>query len=116
MYLDQTTKLEMIALMGNHKDDSSMEPLSEGPRFPYSAVRDRIKDYAPPVPRGYAGRDDVDCLDDEQDTEEELMEETLKSFCLGKQGHEASPWILPSSGNRRELVETLKSMGCSMEG
>lgn len=119
-YLTQSEKNDILALIGGHPDDEGMEPLSEtpseGPRFPYSAVRDRIKDYAPPTPKGYAGRDDVDALDDEEDTNEELMEEALKSFCRSKQGHEASPWILPSRGNRRELVETLKGMGCTMEG
>lgn len=119
MYLTQIEKLFIASHTGNHPDNEGQEPLAQeesGPRFPYAAIRHKIKDYAPPVPRCYGGRDDGEAADDEESTEDELLDETLKTFCRSKQGHESSPWLLPSARSRRDVFQELRSMGCTMEG
>jgi hypothetical protein len=116
--ITQSEKLEQAA--GNHQDDEGMAPLdtveTSGPRFPYSAVRDRIREYAPPVPRSYGGRnaDEEGSEEDEEDEESDTLEAELKAYVVSKQGHEVSPWVLPSARSRREVFATLSSMGCSM--
>lgn len=118
--MTQSEKLESVA--GNHADDEGQAPLVEtveatGPRFPYASIRERIRDYAPPVPRSYGGRDaDEESAEDEedQDNEGDSLEAELKAYVVSKQGHEVSPWVLPSARSRREVFATLASMGCSM--
>ena len=139
MHLTQTDKLEILAFIGGHPDNESLPPMereevifkddseplpaetwapsilpeTSGPRFPYSAIRDRIKDYAPPVPRCYGGRDDGESADDEESTDDEMLEETLRSFVRDKQGREVSGDVLPSARNRGAIRAELASMGCT---
>jgi len=115
MQLTQSDKLEILSHIGNHPDNEGAEPLTQesGPRFPYAAIRDRIRDYAPPVPTCYGGRDDGESADDEESTDDEMLEETLRSFVRTKQGHESSPDILPSMRTRGAIRSELASMGCA---
>ena len=139
MQLTQSDKLDILAFIGGHPDNESLPPMEQdeivfqddgeslptetwapgiisetsGPRFPYAFIRDKIKDYAPPVPTCYGGRDDGESADDEESTDDEMLEETLRSFVRSKQGHESSPDILPSMRTRGAIRSELTSMGCT---
>lgn len=114
MQLTQSDKLEILSHIGNHPDNEGQEPLAqEGPRFPYAAIRDRITGYAPPVPVSYGGRDEEREADDEESTDDEMLEETLRSFVRDKQGRESSGDVLPSMRTRGAIRSELASMGCT---
>jgi hypothetical protein len=119
MYLTQLEKLFIASHIGGHPENEPLPPMKQeesGPRFPYSAVRDRIKDYAPPVPRSYGGRDDGEAADDEEDTEEQLLEESIRDFCAVKAreaGYRDACSAMPSRNNRGSIRAELASMGCA---
>jgi hypothetical protein len=116
MELTQTDKLAIIALTGNHQDDTGMEPLTldDGPRFPYSAIRERITGYAPPAPRSYSSSYESDETPDiGEDEDEETLNALLTAFCVSKQGRDYSGDILPSMRTRGAISAELRSMGCT---
>lgn len=118
MQLTQSDKLDILAMIGGHPDNESLPPMEQetsGPRFPYAAIRDKIKDYAPPVPRSYS-HDDEQAEDDEDEDEQDKDESGIRSFCRTKQGHDMSPWILPSARTRGDVIAEYRAMGCTMEG
>lgn len=116
MQLTQTDKLDILSHISGHPENEGMEPLTEGPRFPYSAVRDRIAGYAPPAPRNYSpAYDSEESPDISEDEDNETLEAMLSAFCISKQGRELSGDILPSMRTRGAIRSELASMGCAWE-
>ncbi len=115
--LPQSEKNDILAFIGGHPESEGQEPLEQEsvPRFPYSAVRDRIAGYAPPVPACYGGRDDDQSDDDQSDDDDERAsdESALVAFAISKQGREYSGDVLPSARNRGAIRSELASMGCA---
>lgn len=114
-YLTQSDKLTISGILAGGDDAAcdSLPPLEESaPRFPYSAIRDKVNGYAPPAPRNYAP-----CMEDEEtpdigeDEESDELDSLLRSFSREKQGREVSPDILPSMRHRGAIRAELSSMG-----
>lgn len=116
--LDQSTRLALSGLLsaGHEESADSLPPMEEsGPRFPYSAIRDKVNGYAPPAPRNYAPcMEDEETPDISEEEDEESTENALRSFARDKQGRESSPWVLPSARSRRDVMSEYASMGMSM--
>lgn len=113
-YLTDSEKLAISGILagGNDAACDSLPPMEDGPRFPYSAIRDKVNGYAPPIPRNYAP-----CMEDEESPdigeheESEELETLLRSFARDKQGREYSGDVLPSARTRGAIRAELSSMG-----
>lgn len=114
-YLTDSEKLAISGILagGNDAVCDSLPPMEESePRFPYSAIREKVNGYAPPAPRNYApAYDTEESPDIGEDEESEELDSLLRSFARDKQGREMSPDILPSMRHRGAIRAELSSMG-----
>jgi len=106
MELTQLDKLDILALTGNHQDDTGMEPLTEesGPRFPYGAIRERIKERSVQTTT-QASR--VQFVEYDECSESDMYGTHCERVAI------ESADYLPSSRNRSFIHDELRSMGCT---
>ena len=114
--LDQSSLLLLSGILASGHEESveSLPPMEQDrPRFPYSAIRDRIRDHAPRAPRNHTPyMENEEMPDISEDEDDESTENNLRAYAREKQGHEASPDFLPSMRSRGAIHSELASMGC----
>jgi hypothetical protein len=109
-YLSDSEKFAISGILsgGNDAACDSLPPMeeipSEGPRFPYAVIRDRINGCVPPAPRHYS----TPTLEDDDGTTSDDDETIL--FCEGKQGFDDYKG-LGSSLSRNDIRAEFSSMG-----
>ena len=129
MNLTQSDKLEILAMTGNHQDDQGAEPLTDegiiykdnesplpaetwapfvlsasGPRFPYSTIRNKIKDRSLHTPTQSKRTPLVEY--------DECSEPDMYGTHCERVAIESADY-LPSMRDRRAIHSELASMGCT---